>query len=107
MREAIYEMSKKGLGITAVVDDGGAPGGLHLGRRPAPPARARRASSCTAPPASACSPSPRTIAGDELASAALSTMEDHRITSLFVCDRRRRGSLGIVHLHDLWGLELF
>jgi CBS domain-containing protein len=33
-------------------------------------------------------------------------MEDHRITSLFVTDADRR-LRGVVHLHDLWGLELF
>ena len=49
---------------------------------------------------------PRTIAGGELAAAALKTMEDHRITSLFVCDEAGRLE-GVVHLHDLWGLELF
>jgi arabinose-5-phosphate isomerase len=49
---------------------------------------------------------PRTIAGSELAAAALKTMEDHRITSLFVCDEERRLE-GVVHLHDLWRLELF
>ncbi len=42
MREAIYEMSRKRLGITAVVDDGRPAARLHLRRRPAPAARARR-----------------------------------------------------------------
>ena len=42
MREAIYEMSKKGLGITAVVDAEGQPRRLHLGRRPPPPPADRR-----------------------------------------------------------------
>ena len=51
-------------------------------------------------------PHPRTIAGEELASAALNEMEEHRITSLFVCDAGGRLE-GIVHLHDLWRLELF
>ncbi len=51
-------------------------------------------------------PAPQTIDGAELASAALHTMEEHRITSLFITDRD--GHLeGVVHLHDLWGLELF
>ena len=49
---------------------------------------------------------PRTIAGGELAAAALQDMEEHRITSLFVCDADGRLE-GVVHLHDLWGLELF
>ena len=51
-------------------------------------------------------PSPQIIARDELASAALKRMEDHRITSIFVCDEG--GTLeGVVHIHDLWRLELF
>jgi arabinose-5-phosphate isomerase len=50
--------------------------------------------------------SPRTIAGEELAAAALKVMEDRRITSLFVTDAAGRLE-GVVHLHDLWGLELF
>jgi arabinose-5-phosphate isomerase len=49
---------------------------------------------------------PRTISGGELAAAALKILEDHRITSLFVCDPEGRLE-GVVHLHDLWGLELF
>jgi arabinose-5-phosphate isomerase len=50
--------------------------------------------------------SPKTIAGDELAPAALKKMEDHRITALLVCDDAGRLE-GVVHVHDLWGLELF
>jgi len=49
---------------------------------------------------------PRTIRSGELAAAALKIMEDNRITSLFVCDEAGRLE-GVVHLHDLWGLELF
>ncbi|MEM7052336.1 MAG: KpsF/GutQ family sugar-phosphate isomerase [Acidobacteriota bacterium] len=105
LRDAIYEMSRKGLGITAVVDADGkllaciSDGDLRrllaedsdpLGRTAVEVGR----------------PGPRTIGGDELAAAALKEMEDHRITSLFVT--AEDGHLdGIVHLHDLWGLELF
>jgi arabinose-5-phosphate isomerase len=105
MRDAIYEMSKKGLGITAVTDDDGkllgciSDGDLrrliehdeNLLRKTAGEGMTRN---------------PRTIDGAELAAAALHTMEDHRITSLFVCGPESRLD-GLVHLHDLWGLELF
>jgi arabinose-5-phosphate isomerase len=108
MREAIYEMSRKKLGITAVLDvlgpegrlagcisDGDLRRGLetdeNLMRHTAGEVMTRN---------------PRTIAGSELAAAALKTMEDHRITSLFVCDDKGRLE-GVVHLHDLWRLELF
>ena len=51
-------------------------------------------------------PDPKTIDGSALASAALHEMETHHITSLFVCDDQRRLE-GVIHLHDLWRLELF
>jgi len=49
---------------------------------------------------------PSTIAPEELASAALAVMEQKKITSLFSVTPERRLE-GIIHLHDLWGLELF
>lgn len=105
MRDAIYEMSKKGLGITAVVDgDGRLVGCISDGdlrrllEHDADPL-GRTAGECM-------TRDPSIIAGDELAPAALKILEDRRITSLFVCDPEGRLE-GIVHLHDLWGLELF
>jgi arabinose-5-phosphate isomerase len=41
-----------------------------------------------------------------LAGAALRMMEERKITSLVVVDAERK-PLGVVHLHDLWTLELF
>jgi len=105
MRDAIYEMSKKGLGVTAVVDADGrlvgciSDGDLRRSLERDPDLLHRSAGECL-------TPDPVTIPGDELAPAALKTMEDRRITSLFVCDDAGRLE-GIVHLHDLWGLELF
>jgi arabinose-5-phosphate isomerase len=105
MKDAIYEMSRKGLGITAVVDaDGRLAGCISDGdlRR-----LLEREENPLAKTAGEClTPDPQTIPGDELAPAALKTMEDRRITSLFVVDAAGRLE-GIVHLHDLWGLELF
>jgi len=105
MRDTIYEMSKKGLGVTAVVDAEGrlqgciSDGDLRRALEKDPDLLHRTAGECL-------TSSPVTIAADELAPAALKTMEDRRITSLFVCDADGRLE-GIVHLHDLWGLELF
>jgi arabinose-5-phosphate isomerase len=48
---------------------------------------------------------PRTIAAEEFAFRALSVMEENKITSLVVVDSTR-GVTGVLHLHDLWGLEL-
>jgi arabinose-5-phosphate isomerase len=50
-------------------------------------------------------PRPHTIAADELAARGLAIMEERRITSLVVTNHEQR-ALGILHLHDLWGLEL-
>jgi arabinose-5-phosphate isomerase len=107
MREAIYEMSKKGLGITAVVDGEGrlvgciSDGDLRrlLQADDDGAVLRRTAGECM-------TLHPRTIPGSELAAAALKVMEERRITSLFVCDGAGRLD-GVVHLHDLWGLELF
>ncbi len=105
MRETIYEMSKKGLGITAVLDDEGrlagciSDGDLRRLLERDPDLLQRTAGECM-------TASPQVIAPGELAPAALKTLEDRRITSLFVCDREGRFE-GIVHIHDLWGLELF
>jgi arabinose-5-phosphate isomerase len=105
MRDAIYEMSRKKLGITAVLDAGGrlagciSDGDLRRGLQVDDGLMRHTAGEVM-------TRNPRTIAGSELAAAALKTMEDHRITSLFVCDEERRLE-GVVHLHDLWRLELF
>ncbi|MBP7755916.1 MAG: KpsF/GutQ family sugar-phosphate isomerase [Acidobacteria bacterium] len=105
MRDAIYEMSRKRLGITGVVDERGrllgviSDGDLRRLLERDETLLRRTAGDCM-------QTAPKTIDGDELASAALGKMESHRITSLFVCDPE--GVLeGVVHLHDLWGLELF
>jgi arabinose-5-phosphate isomerase len=47
-----------------------------------------------------------TIAPEEFASAALRLMEQRKITSVIVVDDDRR-ALGVLHLHDLWTIELF
>jgi arabinose-5-phosphate isomerase len=105
MRDAIYEMSKKGLGITAVTDGEGrllgciSDGDLRRLIEHDEGLLRKTAGECM-------TRNPRTIDGAELAAAALKTMEDHRITSLFVCGAEGRLE-GLVHLHDLWGLELF
>ena len=105
MREAIYEMSRKKLGITAVTDADGkllgcvSDGDLRRLLAVDESLLRHTAGECM-------TRNPRTIPGGELAAAALHVMEENRITSLFVCDEEERVQ-GIVHLHDLWKLELF
>jgi len=105
MREAIYEMSRKKLGITAVIDeDGKLLGCVSDGDLRRLLAVDEQLLHRTA--GESMTRDPQTIPGSELAAAALHVMEEHRITSLFVCDEEGRVR-GIVHLHDLWKLELF
>lgn len=105
MPEVIYEMSKKGLGVTAVVEDGGrlvgiiSDGDLRrlLGKR------GKDILDLTA--GECMTREPKTIRGEEFAATALDLMEQKRITALVVVDGK--GKLeGIVHLHDLWGTEM-
>jgi arabinose-5-phosphate isomerase len=48
---------------------------------------------------------PSTIAASELAARALAILEERKITSLVVVDAAGKVE-GVVHLHDLWGVEL-
>ena len=48
--------------------------------------------------------SPKTIANGAFATEALRIMEEKRITSLFVIAEDGRPE-GLLHLHDLWGVE--
>jgi len=108
MKDVIYEMSRKALGMTTVQDGDGrllgviTDGDLRrlMERDPDPLAHTaeevmHRGGACIHP--------------DELATAAtaaLKLLEEKRITSLMVCD----GDfpvLGVLHLHDLWGVGLF
>jgi arabinose-5-phosphate isomerase len=105
MKDVIYEMSRKGLGLTTVQDvDGGLLGLITDGdlrrlmeRDPDPMARTagevmHKGGACISP--------------DELATAALRLLEEKRITSLMVCDGGAP-VLGVLHVHDLWGVGLF
>ena len=105
MHDVIYEMSKKGFGITAVTDDQGRLLGVisdgdlrRLLQRDEQVLRHTARESMKQ--------NPQTIQAEELASAALQLMEQLKITSLFIVDGAGRVE-GIIHLHDLWGLELF
>jgi arabinose-5-phosphate isomerase len=48
---------------------------------------------------------PSTIAASELAATALAILEKRKITSLIVVDADGKVE-GVLHLHDLWGMEL-
>jgi arabinose-5-phosphate isomerase len=104
MSDVIYEMSSKKLGITTVQDGGKLVGLISDGdlrrllEREGGAALSRTAGE-------AMHTNPRTIGADELAAKALALLEERKITSLVVRDVEDR-VVGVIHLHDLWGVEL-
>lgn len=105
MHDAMHEMSKKGFGITAVTNvDGALMGVISDGDLRRLMQGDEQIAKRTA--GESIKGMPATIDAGELASAALQIMEQRKITSLFITDDSRRVT-GIIHLHDLWGLELF
>ena len=105
MPEVIYEMSRKGLGMTCVVDasdrligiitDGDLrrhmTGAANLLDRAATDVMTR---------------DPVTIGRRMLAAQALNILEQRKITSIVVVDAARIVQ-GVLHLHDLWRTEMF
>lgn len=106
MLDALSEMSKKGFGITGVVDavSGELCGVVSDGDLRRLLEREERLLSHTA--GECMKPDPLTIEGTEFASAALQLMEEKKVTSLFIVGSGQQVE-GIIHLHDLWGLQLF
>jgi arabinose-5-phosphate isomerase len=105
MPDVIYEMSRKGLGLAAVTE----PDGKLLGiitdgdlRR----VMQKRQENVLALSAADCmTKDPITLSCHELAASALRVMEEKKITSLLITDRA--GKLeGVLHIHDLWTLQL-
>jgi len=99
MTAAIHEMSRKMMGITAVVGADGrlvgviSDGDLRRTLEEDPARLGRTAGDC-------CRPNPRTISAGAFASEALEEMETSRITSLFIVDPDGRIQ-GALHMHDL------
>ncbi|MGC8549458.1 MAG: KpsF/GutQ family sugar-phosphate isomerase [Acidobacteriaceae bacterium] len=104
MKDVIYEMSRKGLGMTTVVDGGRLAGIISDGdlrrmlERDSGEGLKKTAREIM-------NAKPKTIGGDELAARALHEMEERKITSLIVVDGEGRVE-GVVHLHDLWETDL-
>lgn len=105
MRDVIYEMSRKGLGMTCVVDAANRLQGIITDgdlRR-----HMTDASSILDQTArTIMTTTPVTVSGTILAVEALKMLEDRKISSLIVVagDRVVRG---VLHLHDLWRTEMF
>jgi arabinose-5-phosphate isomerase len=106
MPDVIYEMSKKGLGMTTVVDGEGRLAGILTDGDLRRLMLQRGAATIELVVGDCMNRKPHMIAPGELAGSALRIMEERKITSLVVADVEGRPH-GVVHLHDLWTLELF
>lgn len=106
MPDVIYEISKKGLGMTTVVDGEGRLAGILTDGDLRRLMQQRGAATIDLIVGDCMNKTPRTLSPGELAGGALRIMEERHITSLVVIDSARK-PLGVVHLHDLWTLELF
>jgi arabinose-5-phosphate isomerase len=106
MPDVIYEISKKGLGMTTVVDGDGRLAGILTDGDLRRLMQQRGAATMDLVVGECMNRTPQTLAPSELAGSALRMMEERKITSLVVTDAERK-PLGVVHLHDLWTLELF
>jgi arabinose-5-phosphate isomerase len=105
MSQVIYEMSRKKLGVTTVLNGDGTLIGLISDGDLRRLLEGQGPNALTLTAGDAMNPRPHTITPDELAARGLAIMEERRITSLVVTNQEQR-AVGILHLHDLWGLEL-
>ena len=105
MPEVVYEMSRKGLGMTCVVDDHDhligivTDGDLRRHMAAAPNLLERTA-------ADVMTRNPVTIDRGVLAAEALHILEQRKITAIVIVTPAGRLE-GVVHLHDLWRTEMF
>lgn len=104
MRDVIYEMSRKGLGMTTVLDDDRRLAGIitdgdlrrHMSRSSDTLERSAHEVMTT---------SPVTVLRTTLAVEALHVLEQRKITAVVVVDADGRAE-GVVHLHDLWRTQM-
>jgi arabinose-5-phosphate isomerase len=105
MPDVFHEMSSKRLGMTTVVDESGRLVGIFTDgdlRR----LMSRTSNVLTLMAGEVMTPRPITIGRELLAVEALKIMETHKITSVVVTGAQ--GTVeGVVHLHDLWRLQMF
>ena len=106
MRDVLEEMSTKAFGMTCVADTGGVLLGVITdGDLRRHMKRATNLLALTA--ADVMTRTPVTMRRTTLAAEALNLMEQRKITSIVVVEDGSQQVAGVVHLHDLWGTEMF
>ena len=106
MPDVIYEMSRKGLGLAAVVEDSRKLVGIITDGDLRRLMQKRKDEALHLTAGEAMSRAPVTLPKTELAATALRLMEERKITSILVVDDQHRLE-GVLHLHDLWTTQLF
>ena len=99
LKDAIFEISSKGLGVTAIVDGKGVLSGVITDgdlRRMIE----TNVDFYSTRVSEVMTRDPKGIDPDDLAARAVQVMESHSITSLVITDAEGRPT-GIIHLHDL------
>jgi arabinose-5-phosphate isomerase len=104
--DVIYEISNKGLGMTTVAGADGKLLGIITDGDLRRLMQQRRGATFELAAGECLTRNPVTIGPAEFASSALHLMEQRKITSVVVVDGDQR-PLGVLHIHDLWTLELF
>jgi arabinose-5-phosphate isomerase len=105
MPDVIYEMSRKGLGLAAVIEANGKLLGINTDGDLRRVMQKRQENVLALTAADCMTKNPITLSSHELAASALRVMEEKKITSLLITDPA--GKLeGVLHIHDLWTLQL-
>ena len=105
LKDALYEISRKGLGMTCVANERDELLGIITDgdlRR-----LMERAGDILMLTAEAVmTRNPVTIEQRALAAQALNVLEERKITSVVVAEGEPKRAVGVVHLHDLWRTEM-
>jgi len=100
MKEALFEITSKRLGVTGVVDGEGrlvgviTDGDLRRGLE-------KKGDIFRLKAAELMTRGPKAIAAEMLAAEAVAVMEQFPITSLFIVDQQSKKPIGVIHLHDI------
>ncbi|HEX2227503.1 MAG TPA: KpsF/GutQ family sugar-phosphate isomerase [Candidatus Binatia bacterium] len=100
LKEALFEITSKRLGLTGVVDAEGrlvgaiTDGDLRRGLEKKGDIFLLRA-------ADLMTRNPKAVSGEMLAAEAVAVMEQFPITALFIIDQQNRQPIGVIHLHDI------
>jgi arabinose-5-phosphate isomerase len=105
MPDVIYEMSRKGLGLTAVAEADGKLLGIITDGDLRRVMQTRKENVLELKASDCMTKNPVTLPKTELAASALRLMEERKITAVLVVDAAGRLE-GVLHIHDLWALQL-